>query len=160
MPKKYEQWLMFTVLSWGEVGPGNNLGVFAAKAAGPTAARAQIYSIAAASGKVGAFVGTYIFPHIVKRFAKISPTLEQTGIFYVGSGVALLSAVVTFFFLPNIKPDNMVDEDRLFREYLLENGIDISGMGMTADKLDAEKADKADKDDKPTREQVTVVERE
>jgi hypothetical protein len=45
-------------LSWGEVGPGNNVGLFAAKGIAPTAARAQLYSIAAASGKVGAFIGT------------------------------------------------------------------------------------------------------
>ncbi|TXT07617.1 uncharacterized protein COLE_04541 [Cutaneotrichosporon oleaginosum] len=145
-------------LSWGEIGPGNNLGLFAAKAAGPTAARAQLYSIAAASGKVGAFVGTYIFPHIVAQFAKRSKLLEQTGIFYVGSGVALLSATVTFFFLPNIKPDNMIDEDRLFREYLIENGVDVSGMGMFADK-DAEKAQDETKD-KPEFDKVNVVERE
>lgn len=105
---------------------------------------------------MGAFVGTYIFPHIVAQFKKKSELLGQTGIFYVGSGVALLSATVTLFFLPNIKPDNMVDEDRLFREYLIENGIDVSGMGMFAD-ADAEKGDPKDK---PESDKVNVVERE
>jgi len=37
-----------------------------------------------------------------------------------------VSAAITFFFIPNIKADAMVDEDRLFKEYLVENGYDIS----------------------------------
>jgi hypothetical protein len=51
----------------------------------------------------------------------------------------------------------MVDEDRLFREYLVENGIDITGMGIVSRdrNSDAEKGD--NKEDKPTREAVDVV---
>ena len=45
-------------LSLGEVGPGNCLGMLAAKT-GPTAVRGQFYGLAAAIGKVGAFVGTW-----------------------------------------------------------------------------------------------------
>ncbi len=45
-------------LSFGEVGPGNCLGMLAAKT-GPTAVRGQFYGLAAAIGKVGAFVGTW-----------------------------------------------------------------------------------------------------
>lgn len=45
-------------LSFGEVGPGNCLGLLAAKT-GPTAVRGQFYGLAAAVGKVGAFVGTW-----------------------------------------------------------------------------------------------------
>ncbi|KAL1411325.1 glycerophosphoinositol permease [Vanrija albida] len=116
-------------LCWGEIGPGNNVPLFAAKAIGPTAARAQIYSIAAASGKVGAFIGTYTFPHIIARFPEGS-ILRENGIFYIGSGLALLSALVAFFFFPAIKPDAMADEDVLFREYLIENGVDVAGMGI------------------------------
>lgn len=40
------------------LGPGNCLGILAAKT-GPTAVRGHYYGIAAAIGKVGAFVGTY-----------------------------------------------------------------------------------------------------
>jgi hypothetical protein len=39
-------------------GPGNCLGLLAGKS-GPTAVRGQYYGIAAAIGKVGAFVGTW-----------------------------------------------------------------------------------------------------
>ena len=45
-------------LSFGEFGPGNCLGLLAAKS-GPTAVRGQFYGVAAAIGKVGAFVGTW-----------------------------------------------------------------------------------------------------
>lgn len=45
-------------LSFGELGPGNCLGMLAAKT-GPTAVRGQFYGIAAAIGKIGAFVGTW-----------------------------------------------------------------------------------------------------
>jgi hypothetical protein len=45
-------------LSCGEFGPGNCLGMLAAKS-GPTAVRGQFYGVAAAIGKVGAFVGTW-----------------------------------------------------------------------------------------------------
>lgn len=115
-------------LSWGEVGPGNNVVLFAAKASGPTAARAQLYSLAAASGKVGAFIGTYTFDYIVRRFPP--GDLQETGIFYIGSGLALLSALVVLIFFPNIRADAMNDEDALFRQYLIEHGYDVSGMGI------------------------------
>lgn len=45
-------------LSLGELGPGNCLGMLAAKS-GPTAVRGQFYGIAAAIGKIGAFGGTW-----------------------------------------------------------------------------------------------------
>jgi len=61
---------------------------------------------------------------------------------WIGSGLAIVSASITFFFIPNIKPDAMHDEDiklgsdqsrplRLlifvqFREYLIANGYDVS----------------------------------
>jgi hypothetical protein len=37
----------------------------------------------------------------------------DTGVFYIGSGLALVSALITFFFIPNIKQDAMHDEDVL-----------------------------------------------
>lgn len=44
-------------LAWGELGPGNNLGLLASKAVSPTATRGVVYGVAAAVGKIGAFVG-------------------------------------------------------------------------------------------------------
>lgn len=51
-------------LSLGEVGPGNCLGLLASKSS-PTAFRGVFYGIAAAIGKIGAFVGTWVFPAIM-----------------------------------------------------------------------------------------------
>ena len=48
-------------LSFGELGPGNCLGLLAAKT-GPTAVRGKFYGLAAAVGKIGAFVGTWGMP--------------------------------------------------------------------------------------------------
>jgi len=51
-------------LSFGEVGPGNCMGLLASKTS-PTAVRGQFYGAAAAIGKVGAFVGTWAFPPMI-----------------------------------------------------------------------------------------------
>ncbi|KAJ4293938.1 glycerophosphoinositol permease [Collariella sp. IMI 366227] len=52
-------------LSLAEVGPGNNIGLLAAKTCA-TGVRGQYYGVAAAMGKIGAFVGTLLFPYIVR----------------------------------------------------------------------------------------------
>lgn len=51
-------------LTWGEFGPGDNIGLLAAKLPA-TAVRGQFYGIAAAIGKIGAFAGTYAFTDVV-----------------------------------------------------------------------------------------------
>ena len=48
-------------LSLGELGPGDNIGLVAAKTSA-TSIRGQYYGTAAAMGKIGAFVGSYLFP--------------------------------------------------------------------------------------------------
>ena len=121
--------------AFGEVGPGNNLGLLASKAIGPTAARGQLYGIAAAIGKVGGFIGTYTFPQIQESFATHGDYVANTGQFWLGSGLAVASALITFFFIPNIKADAMVDEDLAFREYLIAHGYDVSLMGTKEHEL-------------------------
>ena len=71
-------------LSLGEAGPGNNLGLLASKS-GPTAVRGQYYGIAAAVGKVGAYVGTWAFPPIIDAFGAIPRPARTLG--RSGSGV-------------------------------------------------------------------------
>lgn len=116
-------------LSFGELGPGNNLGLLASKAIGPTAARGQLYGVAAAVGKVGAFVGSYTFPQIINSFENKSKYLGDTGVFWVGSALGVFSAIIVFVFIPNITPDYMAREDIEFREYLAAHGYDVSQMG-------------------------------
>jgi Sugar (and other) transporter len=48
-------------LTFGEFGLGDNIGLFSAKAS-PTCVRGRFYGLTAASGKCGAFIGTYVFP--------------------------------------------------------------------------------------------------
>jgi hypothetical protein len=57
-------------LSFGELGPGNCLGLLASKS-GPTAVRGQFYGVAAAIGKVGAFVGTWCMPYFYSIYLRI-----------------------------------------------------------------------------------------
>ncbi|KZT41811.1 MFS general substrate transporter [Sistotremastrum suecicum HHB10207 ss-3] len=118
-------------LSFGEFGPGNCLGLLASKSA-PTAVRGQFYGIAAAVGKVGAFVGTWAFPPMIAAFQKGNPnsTLGNTGPFWVGSGLAVFSALITFFFIVPLSHDGMEAEDVAFRQYLEDNGYDTSQMGL------------------------------
>ncbi|KAJ6570117.1 MFS Git1p-related glycerophosphoinositol and glycerophosphocholine permease [Mycena vulgaris] len=116
-------------LCFGEFGPGNNLGLLASKSS-PTAVRGQFYGMAAAIGKVGAFVGTWAFPPMIAAFGKNDPAKGNTGPFWVGSGLAILSAIVTYFFIAPLDHDGMAKEDAIFREYLEANGFDTSGMGF------------------------------
>ncbi|KAF8886215.1 major facilitator superfamily domain-containing protein, partial [Infundibulicybe gibba] len=116
-------------LSLGEVGPGNCTFVLASKNF-PTAVRGQFFGVAAAAGKVGAFVGTWVFPSVVQAFGGSGTARGNTGPFWVASGVAILSAIVAFFFVAPVSRDGMVEEDRQLREYLTLHGYDTSVMGL------------------------------
>ncbi|CAI7661300.1 Glycerophosphodiester transporter GIT2 [Penicillium manginii] len=113
-------------LALGEFGPGDNIGLCAAKSCA-TAIRGQYYSYAAAIGKIGAFVGTYVFPIIQKN----APNTTRAGQdpFFVSSALCILSAALAVFLLPTINQDTVTFEDARFREYLTQNGYDTSTMG-------------------------------
>jgi Sugar (and other) transporter len=104
-------------LSFGELGPGNCLGLLASKL-GPTAVRGQFYGTAAAIGKIGAFVGTWAFPPMVDAFGGPNSPKGNTGPFWVGSGLAVLSAIVTFFMVRPLGPDGMKLEEENVRQVL------------------------------------------
>ena len=57
----------------------------------------------------------------------------NTGPFWIGSGLAVLSAIITFFFIRPLSADSMTKEDIAFRAYLEENGFDTSQMGSGED---------------------------
>ncbi|PPQ76968.1 hypothetical protein CVT26_007840 [Gymnopilus dilepis] len=115
------------------VRPGNCTILLAGKTS-PTAVRGQFYGIAAAVGKLGAFVGTWAFPPIVDAFGGPSSTRGNTGPFWIGSGLAIISAIVTLLFIHPLDAEDIVKEDRSFREYLEAHGYDTSGMGLTEDR--------------------------
>ncbi|KAL2019887.1 hypothetical protein VTK56DRAFT_9062 [Thermocarpiscus australiensis] len=115
-------------LSLGEVGPGNNIGLIAAKTCA-TGVRGQYYGIAAAVGKIGAFVGTFVFPYIIAAGGN-SETLSAQYPFYVSSSLCILSAVLVLVGLPHIGQDTIREEDEGFRAYLEEHGYDTRQLGV------------------------------
>ena len=119
-------------LSLGEVGPANNLGLLASKSV-PTTVRGQYRGIAAAVGKVGSFVGTWAFPPIIDAFGGDTMTRGNTGPFWIGSGLVLLSAAITLFFVKPLTADGMVKEDEEFRAYLEAHGYETSQMGIPSE---------------------------
>lgn len=115
-------------LSLGEFGPGNNIGLLAAKTSA-TGIRGQYYGIAAAVGKIGAFVGTYVYPYIEKAGGSDTNASAQYP-FYVSSSLCVVSAALAFFFLPNVGQDTIAQEDIRFREFLEINGWDTRQLGL------------------------------
>lgn len=114
-------------LSFGEVGPGNNIGLLAAKTCA-TGVRGRYYGIAAAVGKIGAFVGTWVFPYIQKAGGNETESAQYP--FWVASSLCVLSAVITFFCIPHVGQDTITEEDRRFRAYLESKGWDTTQLGM------------------------------
>jgi hypothetical protein len=110
----------------GEFGPGDNIGLCAAKSSA-TCIRGQYYGLAAAVGKIGAFVGTYIFP-IIQDNAP-NETRRGQDPFFVSSALCILSAALAVFCLPHIGQDTITEEDAKFRAYLEINGFDTGTMG-------------------------------
>ena len=124
-------------LSLGEAGPGDNIGLVASKTSA-TAIRGQYYAVAAAFGKIGAFVGTYVFP-VIQKNAPGGETGTRGGQdpFFVSSSLCLLSAALAFFFLPEIGQDSITTEDLRFRQYLEENSWDTSKMGTKESRMES-----------------------
>ncbi|KAI1132899.1 putative MFS phospholipid transporter [Nemania abortiva] len=118
-------------LSLGELGPGNNIGLLAAKTCA-TGVRGQYYGIAAAIGKIGAFVGVYVFPYIEAAGGTPKDTAYYQYPFYVSSSLCIFAAALAFFFLPHIGQDTITYEDEKFREYLTANGWDVRQLGLKA----------------------------
>ncbi|KAF8150636.1 MFS Git1p-related glycerophosphoinositol and glycerophosphocholine permease [Crassisporium funariophilum] len=151
----YERCVVYGIfLSFGELGPGNCLGLLASKTS-PTAIRGQYYGIAAAIGKVGAFIGTWMFPPIIDAFGGSSSVKGNTGPFWIGSGLAVLSALITFFFIQPLTTDGMEVEDRAFRDYLEANGYDTTAMGLPGTSSEGSIEEKyAEKDAKVTEQEA------
>ncbi|KAL3231141.1 hypothetical protein RNJ44_00780 [Nakaseomyces bracarensis] len=112
-------------ITLGEFSAGNNIGVIASKM-NATPVRGTLYGIAAMIGKVGAFVGTYVFPSLIKNHGLSAP-------YYVASALCIFSAMLAFFLLPDLDQDAMKREDDKFIEYLISTGYDVSSMGMKDD---------------------------
>ncbi|KAL7622313.1 glycerophosphoinositol permease [Parahypoxylon ruwenzoriense] len=113
-------------LSLGEMGPGNNIGLLAAKTCA-TGVRGQYYGIAAAFGKIGAFVGTYVFKHIASPDGDTVKSAQYK--FYVSSSLCIFAAALAML-LPHIGQDTITAEDAKFRAYLESKGWDTRQLGL------------------------------
>ncbi|CAK9441484.1 uncharacterized protein LODBEIA_P53520 [Lodderomyces beijingensis] len=120
----------------GEFSAGNTCGLLASKTSA-TAIRGQYYSVASAVGKIGAFVGSWVFPAIQRHYADPQhPDLELQVPFYISSALCLFSAGLALFFLPHVGQDAINREDTAFINYLRENGFDVSKLGDQKGKVE------------------------
>ncbi|KAK2008066.1 major facilitator superfamily transporter [Colletotrichum eremochloae] len=115
-------------LALGEFGPGNNIGLLAAKTCA-TGIRGKYYGVAAAIGKIGAFVGTWVFPYIQAAAGDDAVASAQYP-FWVSSSLCVLSAALAIFCLPHIGQDTIAIEDARYRAYLEANGYDTRQLGL------------------------------
>lgn len=115
-------------LSLGEIGPGNNIGLLAAKTCA-TGVRGRYYGIAAAVGKIGAFVGTWVFP-LISKAGGTGTTESAQYPFWVASSLCVLSAIITLTLVPTVGQDTIGKEDERFREYLESQGWDTAQLGV------------------------------
>lgn len=112
----------------GEFGPGDNIGLLASKTVA-TPIRGQYYGIAAAIGKIGAFIGTWVFPVIERNAGGTDTVSGMQAPFWVASSLAIFAGILALFFLPPVDQDAMQREDVAFLQYLADNGFDISQIG-------------------------------
>lgn len=116
-------------LTLGELGPGNNIGLLASKTC-HTGVRGQYYGVAAAMGKIGAFVGVWVFPYIQAAGGTEDDNRYWQYPFYVAACLAILSATLAIFFLPPVDQDSITKEDIQFRAFLEANGYDTTQLGL------------------------------
>lgn len=64
------------------------------------------YGIAAACGKIGAFIGTYIFKYIEAAGGNNATATAQYP-FFVSSSLCILSAALVLFCIPHIGQDTI-----------------------------------------------------
>lgn len=116
-------------IALGELGPGDNIGLIASKTCA-TAVRGKYYGIAAAFGKVGAFIGSKTLIILYNNYAKTDPIKAGQYPFFIASTLCIFSAALALFLLPHIGQDTIEEEDAQFRIYLEASGFDVSTLGL------------------------------
>ena len=100
--------------SSGNLGPGDMLGLLSSESYA-TAVRGTCYGISAALGKTGAAVGT-------EAFTPIQTNLGKRWTFIVAAICGVAGILVTFFFVKDVKGDDLANEDEAFRAFLISRG--------------------------------------
>lgn len=113
--------------SFGNLGPGNMLGLVSSECYA-TGVRGSLYGLSAAVGKAGAAVGTQVFKPIQNHLGK-----KYT--FIIAACVGVVGMLVTYFFIPHLREDDLMAEDVRFAEFLRANGYtgSLGYMGETID---------------------------
>ena len=102
------------MLSSGNLGPGDMLGLISSESYA-TGVRGTCYGISAALGKTGAAVGT-------QAFQPIQNHLGKRWTFIIAAICGVVGVAVTYFFVPNLKGEDLAIEDEKFRAYLTQHG--------------------------------------
>ncbi|KAJ0360597.1 hypothetical protein COL26b_014029 [Colletotrichum chrysophilum] len=102
--------------SSGNMGPGDMLGLLSSESYA-TAVRGTCYGLSAAVGKAGAAIGT-------QAFTPIQASLGKRWTFIIAAICGVVGVLVTYFFVPNLKGDDLSEEDARFHAYLLSQGWD------------------------------------
>ena len=100
--------------SSGNLGPGDMLGLISSESYA-TAVRGTCYGISAALGKTGAAVG-------VEAFTPIQTNLGKKWTFIIAAICGVAGVLVTFFFVRDLKGEDLAEEDERFRAYLVGHG--------------------------------------
>lgn len=110
-------------LTLGEVGPGSTV-VLTASECFPTAIRGQMMGFISAWSKAGAAIGTQVFTSIQTAYSDESSKGDQVA-FLVGSGFAVIGALVALFVIPDVSRQ-LDDDDQAWKKYLEEHGWEAS----------------------------------
>lgn len=102
--------------SSGNLGPGDMLGLVSSESYA-TGVRGTCYGLSAAVGKAGAAIGTEVF-------TPIQTHAGQRWTFIIAAIVGVVGILVTFFFVPHLRDDDLALEDIKFANYLREHGYD------------------------------------
>ena len=102
------------MLSSGNLGPGDMLGLLSSESYA-TAVRGTCYGISAAVGKAGAAVGT-------EAFTPIQNNLGKKWTFIVAAICGVAGILVTYFFVKDVRGDDLANEDEKFRAFLVQGG--------------------------------------
>lgn len=113
-------------MTLGEFGPGDNIGLLAAKSSA-TPVRGVYYGLAAAFGKIGAFAGTYAFPAFQQDYPDGVKGYQVP--FWLASSLAIFAGLLALFLLPPVDQEAMQREDLKFLQYLSQNGFDVTQLG-------------------------------
>lgn len=142
--------------AFGEFGPGDNIGLLASKTSA-TPIRGQYYGIAAAIGKLGAFVGTWVFPAITKKYGGPDGLniLGDQVPFYISSSLCLFSAFLALILCPPVGQDALNKEDEDFRKYLIANNYDVTQ--LSAPTLVTEQFRSSSDEEKQPDHNVTIL---